>query len=76
MPEDPFKNIPDVNFAVKDPKLIESSIITLYEQLRSAYEGAPFVLYPGNPIRLFLTCIAALITEQRVIIDLAAKQNC
>jgi phage-related baseplate assembly protein len=62
-------NLPPVDFTGKDPAEIESAIITSYEAISERK------LYPGDPVRLFLQAIAALIVQQRVIIDYSAKQN-
>lgn len=62
-------NLPDITFAEKDAKLIESEIINVYESL------AGRTLAPGDPVRLFLLSIASIISQQRVLIDFAAKQN-
>jgi phage-related baseplate assembly protein len=62
-------NPPSVDFTGKAPGEIEASIITLYE----ATSGRK--IYPGDPVRLFLETIAAIIVQQRVLIDFSAKQN-
>jgi len=64
-----LNNLPDITFAGKDAKLIESKIIADYESL------AGRTLAPGDPVRLFLLSIASIISQQRVLIDYAAKQN-
>ena len=61
--------LPSVTFAEKDARTIESNIITAYEAI------AERTLYPGDPVRLFLETIAAIIVQQRTLIDYAAKQN-
>lgn len=62
-------NLPDITFAEKDAKLIESEIINAYESL------AGRTLAPGDPVRLFLLSIASIIIQQRALIDFSAKQN-
>ena len=64
-----LSNLPSITFAEKSPQTIESSIITTYEGLSGK------TLYPGDPIRLFLEAVAAIIIQQRVLIDYSAKQN-
>lgn len=64
-----LSNLPSITFAEKSPQKIESSIITTYEGLSGK------TLYPGDPIRLFLEAVAAIIIQQRVLIDYSAKQN-
>jgi len=62
-------NLPEVSFAERDAATIEANIITIYE----AVSGRQ--LSPGDPVRLFLEAVAAIIVNQRSIIDYAAKQN-
>lgn len=62
-------NLPKIDFAAKDVSQIEADVITTYEAI------AGRTLAPGDPVRLFLQAIAALIAQQRVLIDYAAKQN-
>lgn len=65
----PRGNLAPINFAEKSPTEIQSSIITTYESI------AQRSLAPGDPVRLFLEAIAAIIINQRSVIDFAAKQN-
>lgn len=62
-------NLPPVDFTGKSAADVEASIITGYE----AASGNK--LYPGDPVRLFLLSVAAIIVQQRVLIDFSAKQN-
>lgn len=62
-------NLPDVEFASKSAADVESSIITMYESI------AGRTLAVGDPVRLFLEAIAAIIVQQRVLIDYTGKQN-
>ena len=62
-------DLPDVEFCSTDPETIEKSVITFYEGLTKAS------LYPGDPVRLFLESLAAVIIQQRQIINHAGKQN-
>ncbi|MGI6436417.1 MAG: baseplate assembly protein [Syntrophomonadaceae bacterium] len=64
-----MNNLPKIEFASKNVAQIEADIITLYEAI------AERKLAPGDPVRLFLQAIAALIAQQRLLIDYAAKQN-
>jgi phage-related baseplate assembly protein len=64
-----LSNLPQITFAEKSAQEIESNIITTYEAI------AGKTLFPGDPVRLFLQSIAALIIQQRVLIDYSAKQN-
>jgi phage-related baseplate assembly protein len=62
-------NLPKIEFASKDVGQIEADVITTYEAI------AERKLAPGDPVRLFLQAIAALIAQQRLLIDYSAKQN-
>lgn len=64
-----LKQLPDITFAESDPDVIETSIIKIYESLTGR------ALAAADPVRLFLLSLAALIVQQRVVIDTAAKQN-
>lgn len=65
----PRGNLPPITFAEKDATTIEADIITTYEGI------AGRSLLPGDPVRLFLEAVAAIIINQRSVIDFAAKQN-
>lgn len=65
----PRGGLPPIAFAEKSPTLVESDIITAYEAI------AGRTLAAGDPVRLFLLSVAAIIIQQRSIIDFAAKQN-
>lgn len=60
---------PAVDFTGKNPAEIEAAIITTYEAISDRK------IYPGDPVRLFLEAVAAIIVQQRVLIDFSAKQN-
>ena len=62
-------NLPEINFSDLNPVTIESSIITVYEQLSQS------TLYPGDPVRLFLESLAYTLALQNAMIDNAGKQN-
>lgn len=64
-----MNNLPKIKFVPKDVSQIEADVITLYEAL------AGRKLAPGDPVRLFLQAVAAVIVQQRLLIDYAAKQN-
>lgn len=59
----------DVNFTDTDVKKIERQIIDDYQQI------AKTVLYPGDPVRLFLTTLAYRIAHERSIYNIAARQT-
>lgn len=61
--------LPQIDFVEKSGQKIETSVITTYEALSGR------TLAPGDPVRLFLEAVAAIIIQQRVLIDFSAKQN-
>lgn len=62
-------NLPQVSFCETDTATVQQNIITVYEGLTGK------TLYPGDPVRLFLEALAAIIGQQRAAIDYAGKQN-
>lgn len=58
-----------VDYVETDATTIESEIITGYEK------AAGRTLAAGDPVRLFLLHIAAIIIQQRSVINIAAQQN-
>ena len=66
---DLFGGLDDIIFAEKDPALIESDIINLYENITGR------TLHRADPVRLFLESIILIIIQQRNLIDFSAKQN-
>ena len=62
-------NLPDISFAERDPAVIETQIITIYEALTGRS------LARADPVRLFLESVAAIIVQQRSIIDYTGKMN-
>lgn len=64
-----LKNLPQIEFVSTDVGEIDANIITVYEGI----SGRKLAL--GDPVRLFLQAIAAIIAQQRVLINYAAKQN-
>ncbi len=64
-----FSFLPDVWFTEQDTAKTEADIIKMYEAL------AETVLYPGNPIRLFLSTLAAIISQRNIVTDQTGKLN-
>ena len=64
-----FENLPDVNFAEKDIKVIEQEIISRFEQKLGRK------LHRADPWRQTLLTFAYIFAQQRNNIDFAAKQN-
>lgn len=61
--------LPDINFAEKDSKMIETELINYFESIVNR------TLYPADPMRLFLLSFVKYISLQRNNIDFSAKQN-
>jgi phage-related baseplate assembly protein len=68
-------NVPDIDFAVKDPAVIRAQIILAYEQAFQALTGVAKSLAPGDPVRLFLLVLCDWLSQQRTIIDFTGKSN-
>ncbi len=64
-----LETLADIQFCDTDTQTVEQNIITVYESIKGTS------LYPGDPVRLFLETLAAVIVQQRSIIDHAGKQN-
>lgn len=64
-----ISDLPEIQFVDTDPMAIETGIITLYESISGR------TLAPGDPVRLFLLSVAALIIQQRALLNYAAQQN-
>lgn len=62
-------NLPDISFANKDAKTIETEIVAKYEKLSNRQ------LTEADPVRLFLKAITYYVVQQRQIIDYTGKQN-
>ncbi len=59
----------DIEFISVDASETQDNIISIYEALTER------TLYPGDPVRLFLTSLAQIIVQQRVLINSTARQN-
>ncbi len=62
-------NYSDVTFVETDSQTILTELISKYEEMTGR------TLYPADPIRLFINWVAAVIIQQRVNINDAARQN-
>lgn len=70
------RKYPDIDFVETDTETIESSLIALYENLVQQEPGRErYKVYPASPERLFISWIAAVIVQQRVLINETAKKN-
>ena len=70
------RKYPDIDFVETDTETIESNLIALYEELVRQVPGRErYKVYPASPERLFISWIAAIIVQQRVLINETAKKN-
>jgi len=67
--------VPDIDFCQKDASVIESEVITNYEQYFFAQTNVSKSLARGDPVRLFLLCMIYQLTVQRSIVDSTGKEN-
>jgi len=70
-----LSDLPDIQFAEKDPETILNEMITGYENAYFVQTGVQKTLYPGDPIRIWLYTQALRELQLRQIIDFSAKQN-
>lgn len=64
-----FDDIPSISFVDTDAANIEAAVITMYEGITGRS------LAQGDPVRLFLQAMAAIVIQQRILINESAKQN-
>jgi phage-related baseplate assembly protein len=74
-PEYGLALVPDIDFAVKDPTIIESEVIADYQAAFLTLTGIAKTLAPGDPVRLHLLAVCHWLSHQRTIIDFTGKQN-
>jgi phage-related baseplate assembly protein len=74
-PEYGLDFVPDISFAVKDPAIIESEVITDYQSAFLTLTGIAKTLAPGDPVRLHLLAVCHWLSHQRVLIDFTGKMN-
>lgn len=74
-PEYGLAYVPEIDFAVKDPTLIEAQVIIDYETAFLALTGVAKTLAPGDPVRLLLLTVVDWLARQRVVIDFTGKSN-
>jgi phage-related baseplate assembly protein len=67
--------VPDIDFAVKDPTVIESEVILDYQAAFLTLTGIIKTLAPGDPVRLHLLVVCHWLSHQRVLIDFTGKMN-
>jgi phage-related baseplate assembly protein len=74
-PEYGLEFVPDIDFAVKDPNIIQSEVLNDYEQAFLTLTGIAKSLAPGDPVRLHLLAVCHWLSHQRTIIDFTGKNN-
>jgi len=69
------RGYPDIQFLETDTETIESNMIALYELFMREKGRKDYKMHPASPERLFLSWCAAIIIQQRILIDETAKKN-
>jgi phage-related baseplate assembly protein len=67
--------VPDIDFCVKDASVIESEVLTTYEQYFYLITKINKTLGRADPVRLFLLSIVYQLVVQRSIVDSTGKEN-
>jgi phage-related baseplate assembly protein len=65
----PRWNLPEVSFVQTDPEKIKAEIICNFESVSGR------TLATADPVRMFLLSVANIIIQQRVLINMAARNN-
>jgi phage-related baseplate assembly protein len=74
-PEYGLDYVPDIDFAVKDPTVIQNEVIIDYEAEFLRLTNIAKSLAPGDPVRLHLLVVCHWLSHQRVLIDFTGKMN-
>ncbi len=69
------RDYPDIEFIETDTETIESNMIALYEEMVKQSGRKNYKVYPASPERVFIAWCAAIIVQQRVLINETAKKN-
>jgi phage-related baseplate assembly protein len=69
------KIVPDIDFCVKDASVVESDVISNYENYYFLITRVVKTLARGDPVRLFLLTIIYQLVVQRSIVDSTGKEN-
>ncbi len=69
------RSYPDIHFLETDTETIESNMIALYEFFMRQKGRKDYKMHPASPERLFLSWCAAIIIQQRILIEETAKKN-
>ena len=71
----PEREYPDIEVLETDTETIESNMIALYEEFVKQSGRRDYKVYPASPERLFIAWCAAIIVQQRILINETAKKN-
>lgn len=66
---------PDIDFLETDTETIISSMVALYEEIQKAAGRDNYQVRPASPERIFISWMAAIIVQQRILINETAKLN-
>lgn len=66
---------PDIEFLETDTETIISSMIALYEQMQREAGREKYQVRPASPERIFISWMAAIVVQQRTLINEIAKMN-
>lgn len=69
------KEYPDIHFLETDTEIIESNMIALYELMMQEYGRRDYKMKPASPERVFIAWCAAIVVQQRILIDETARKN-
>ena len=69
------REYPDIQFLEMDTETIESNMIALYELFMRESGRKDYKMQPASPERLFLSWCAAIVVQQRILINETAKKN-
>ena len=66
---------PDIEFLETDTETVISNMIALYEETQKAAGRGNYKVRPASPERIFISWMAAIIVQQRTLINDIAKMN-
>lgn len=66
---------PDIEFLETDTETVISNMIALYEEVQKKAGRENYKVRPGSPERIFISWMAAVIVQQRTLINDIAKMN-
>lgn len=70
------REYPDITFLETDTEIIESNMIALYEyMMKEEYKREDYKMQPASPERVFIAWCAAIVVQQRILIEETAKKN-